>query len=283
VKNLPFFAGVLAGFGLASLLVAVPSPPATPALPAESGSTPRAAGGTGAAPAGENFPSPSAPPPAPARRKPGAFLFAFAIFRAPTTNGLSAEDAADPQFIETYRRAVSLSARNDFAPWAGLLHLNPGQFDALVEIAADQALAYRALSDANIDRPLLAARKADLSARAEARLDAVLSPEQMETLAGTSLFGTWSAAASLDAFAAHDAPLSPAQESHLWKTEPAAGTDGNYVSHTISLEAAEPWMTPEQRRLLANQRRWAEAAAFKQSLALTKVRDPELKDLWPGP
>jgi len=53
------------------------------------------------------------------------------------------------------------------------------------------------------------------------------------------------------------------------------------VHHVIQIENAESWLTPEQRHLLTNRRRWEQAAKLKASLSAASVRDPEVRDLWP--
>lgn len=278
-----FAIGLAAGFWLMELGLAGRSTgltdPATAAQP-----PPATATASVAAP----VPAPAQTETAPAvtlwpeREKPNAFFIQFA-YSLPSVARLPEEERADPDFVELHRRAILAHARDRMAPFVPALGLSPAQFATLLEVSIDQALAWRQRSEGPMTARQENAIRGELSRTAEARLAAVLTPGQMNTLAS---FGMTSSTIgrTAEAFAERGAPLSFDQVGRLLKLRPAAIRPGIYDDQPLDWPEPDPrleGMTDAQRRYETARLRWQEASMLKYYMRNVQVKDPELREMWP--
>lgn len=286
MKILGFLFGVALGLVLMDFILQPPGnraaaqPLATEgARPARDAKSTPAATST-ASPAAASAASSPAPIPQPARTRPNAFFFATMLFGLDASR-LSAEDAADPQFKELHARALRARATDRLAPMVLALGLNDSQFAVLLDVACDQSVAWSRSGSSGLSRDATEARGRELSAAAETRLAAVFSPAQLEQLAALRGFAHgW--VASLDSFASRGAPLPGERLPSLIRPDTLSTPRGTFAfTYAAPPELTTPWLTDAQRRILARQQRWSEANELVHALRSTKVKDPELKDMWP--
>lgn len=280
MRTLAFIIGLAAGFWLVEQFLtashdAAPSVAAAPKAPV--------ALPTPATPVVDPPPAanPALPPP-PARAHRFAYFLTIS-FSIPSATGISEEDLSDPQFAELYRRAVLGRARDEAAPLVYALQLSSPQYSALLEAIVDQAQTYHQRRKGHMNTPLHEALMAELSQATEARLATVLTPEQMEKFA-VLRFRVQAIGNMAESFAQRGAPLSVEQMDRLLTLKPVVPPAEVYSASPKKAAESNPepdWKTDAQRRYETDRLRWQTAAELKDAMRSVKVKDPELRDMWP--
>lgn len=222
-------------------------------------------------------------PPRSARSVPTAFFLRAIVFGLPDTKGLSPEDLADPQFTELYRRALMARARDRVAPFVLALELNTAQAGVLLEVAVEQSAEWwrRTYVTTPIPQNVRDEYARELSRIAEARLSTVLTPEQMEKLAGLKFSGD-GIIGMVESFAMRGAPIPREHAGDLTKEEFAVNPRGSLAYRSVNtFEPPPPWMTEAQRRYVALGNRVRAAYELQEAVRGTWIKDPDLRDIWP--
>ncbi|HUR58772.1 MAG TPA: hypothetical protein VM029_13755 [Opitutaceae bacterium] len=218
-----------------------------------------------------------------ARSVPTAFFLRGMVFGLPDTSGLSPEELADPQFAEIYQRALLARARDRVAPFVLALELNTAQAGVLLEVAAEQSAEWwrRTYVTHSIPQKVRDQYAMELSRIAEARLSSVLTPGQMEKLAGLKYTGE-GISGLVDVFAMRGAPLPRDRAGELTKPEVAETARGSVAYQSVNtFDPPPPWMSEAQRQYLATSQRMRAAYELTEAIRGAWVKDPELRDIWP--
>lgn len=300
-KLLAFVLGVLVGFiGLETIgfrmAGTLPSSPSPAAVPAAVDQAVPASGDASELRATEIPSAPSAGSSGvrTASQKPGAFLFTASTglygASAPPEVRLLRETSdrsklrADAAYLARLRSVFRAALESDLQALRYWTRFDRAKFNQVVEIAADLML------ERNLQPPLrgsaILARQIEWSHESAGRLAAVLSPEELETIAEWGpLFGGFGVFRSaVEAFAIRGLPL-PTREQLEELTAPRSfrGADGAlYPSRTFNPAATPQSMNPQQRAYLSNVDRWTRASLLIRELNFIRVRDPEVWEIWPN-
>jgi hypothetical protein len=272
MKTLGYLIGALAGFWLADVALDQRAPVVEEkkALAASRPSASEKAETTAATSAARDTHAIAMTLPAPARNAPEAFSFLLVTL----PNSLPSDYAANSASREAYDRALLARAKDRIAPLVLAVGLNDTQYQALLELAVDHTRKWQELSRQPGNSRKREEYSAEFSRTAEARLAALLTPDQLEQVARLNR-SSIAFAAMVDAFAAHGAPLAREHAPRLLAPGTARTTEGSFtVLNPTEPDPSAPWMTNAQRRYATARQRWLAAGELIDAVNSTKVKGP---------
>lgn len=210
-----------------------------------------------------------------------ALLFMELGQRPPGTDGAALR--ADAAFMAKFRENVRQLIDRDLQAERFLLRLDQGRFNQVVGLVTDQVIERIFWSRTN-DRTVIDARRLRYSDETAAKLATVLTPDELEKWAG---IGPYNAAAifrqSVEAFAIHGLPIPTSDQiDALLGAGVVSMPDGRtYRTLRFDPAAAPESMSSQQRAYLDQARRWGNARLIVDTLNRTRVRDPEVWEIWP--
>lgn len=190
---------------------------------------------------------------------------------------------ADAAFMAKFRENVSRIIDHDLQAERFLLQLDQGRFNQVVGIVTDQVIE-RTFWPRTNDRTMIDTRRLRYSDETAAKLATVLTPEELEKWAG---IGPYNAAAifrqSVEAFAIRGLPIPTSEQIAALLGEGVARMPDGTTYHTLRFDpaAAPESMSSQQRAYLDQTRRWGNARLIVDTLNRTKVRDPDVWEIWP--
>jgi hypothetical protein len=229
----------------------------------------------------------------PASEKPGVFFFTAPtnLYGTPEARAITQRLQAassremlrtDAELMAAFRRLARAGLEKDLQTLLYLTRLDPVKFSQVIDIAADQFIEQSLMPPAK--GADFTARRQQLSTVNATKLAAVLSPDELETWAGFSrLTANGIFRASIEAFATRGLPQpTRGQLDALTAPRPMGDANGQmYLSRSFNPAAAPESLNPQQRDYLANVARWNRAQLIITNLHATKVRDPEVWEIWP--
>jgi hypothetical protein len=228
-----------------------------------------------------------------ARERPGVFYFTppSGFYGTAVPSSLSKKLyqpdrpalRTDPEFMAGFREFVRTGLEKDLQALRYLVRLEAGRFGQLLEIAADQVVDRHLMP--KLDRAASLEITRQLSLANSRKLATVLDPSELEALAEIAppMGLPWIFRQSIEAFAIRGLPLPTLEQlDALLAPTVYRESDGQwYRVRGFDPGSAPESMNPQQRAYLANVQRWTQARFVVTNLHNTKVRDPEVWEIWP--